>query len=96
MKLSHTRAMISAALKGELDKVDMTTHPVFGLEVPKSCPGVPDHIWDVRSTWDDGQAYDDMAQDLASRFAQNFQQFEGAATEEMKAGAPTVEVSEKA
>ena len=96
MKLSHTRAMISAALKGELDKVDMTTHPVFGLEVPKSCPGVPDHIWDVRSTWDDGQAYDTMAKDLASRFAQNFQQFEGAATEEMKAGAPTVEVSEKA
>ena len=45
---------------------------------------------DVRSTWADGEAYDAMAEDLAARFASNFEQFEGEATEEMKEGAPKV------
>ena len=95
MKLSHTRAMISAALNGELDEVATQTHPVFNLEVPTSCSGVPSDIWDVRSTWSNVAAYDEAAQDLASRFAKNFEQFEGAATEEMKAGAPRVVASQK-
>ena len=90
MKLSHTRAMISAALGGQLDAVSAHEHPVFGLQVPASCPGVPDAVLDVRSTWADGAAYDAMAEDLAARFASNFEQFEGEATEEMKEGAPKV------
>jgi phosphoenolpyruvate carboxykinase (ATP) len=90
MKLAHTRAMISAALEGALDDVATTTDPVFGLEVPTACPGVPDQVWDVRSTWQDGAAYDAAAADLAKRFVDNFQRFESQATEEMKAGAPLV------
>ena len=90
MKLSHTRAMISAALRGELDDVPTNQHPVFNLEVPTACEGVPSSLWDVRSTWADVEAYDAAAEDLASRFAANFAQFAGHATEEMKAGAPRV------
>ena len=90
MKLSHTRAMIAAAVGGQLDGVSTHEHPVFGLQVPASCPGVPDAVLDVRSTWADGEAYDAMAEDLAARFAANFEQFEGEATEEMKEGAPKV------
>jgi phosphoenolpyruvate carboxykinase (ATP) len=95
MRLSHTRAMISAALNGELDEVATQTHPVFNLEVPTSCSGVPSDIWDVRSTWADVAAYDKAAHELATRFATNFGQFEGAATEEMKAGAPRVVAPQK-
>ena len=95
MRLSHTRAMISAALNGELDDVATQTHPVFNLEVPTSCSGVPSDIWDVRSTWADVAAYDKAAHELATRFATNFGQFEGAATEEMKAGAPRVVAPQK-
>ena len=90
MKLSHTRAMISAALRGELDDVPTHQHPVFNLEVPTACEGVPSSLWDVRSTWADVEAYDAAAEDLASRFAANFAQFAEHATEEMKAGAPRV------
>ena len=79
-----------AALGGQLDAVSTHEHPVFGLQVPASCPGVPDAVLDVRSTWADGEAYDAMAEDLAARFASNFEQFEGEATEEMKEGAPKV------
>lgn len=90
MKLAHTRAMISAALEGRFDDVPTTTHPVFGLEVPTACEGVPDEVWDVRSTWSDAEAYDEAANDLAQRFADNFTKFEAQATEEMRAGAPVV------
>ena len=90
MKLSHTRAMISAALRGELDDVPTNQHPVFNLDVPTACEGVPSSLWDVRSTWADVEAYDAAAEDLASRFAANFAQFAEHATEEMKAGAPRV------
>ena len=90
MKLSYTRAMIAAALRGDLDAVETTIHPVFKLEVPVGCEGVPNELWDVKGTWEDGAAYDVAAQELASRFADNFMQFEGAATAEMKAGAPLV------
>ena len=90
MKLSHTRAMISAALRGELDDIPTNQHPVFNLDVPTACEGVPSSLWDVRSTWADLEAYDAAAEDLASRFASNFVQFAEHATEEMKAGAPRV------
>jgi phosphoenolpyruvate carboxykinase (ATP) len=96
MKLAHTRAMISAALDGHLDEVPTEVHPVFGLEVPTRCNGVPDNVWDVRGTWEDPSAYDEAASDLASRFAKNFEKFEEHATEEMKLGAPLVSVSEDA
>jgi len=93
MKLKHTRAMISAALEGKLDDVSMVEHPVFGLNVPATCDGVPDNLWDVRSTWADQDAYDAAAQDLAKRFEANFAQFEAAASDDMKAGAPRVGVT---
>jgi phosphoenolpyruvate carboxykinase (ATP) len=94
MKLAYTRAMISAALEGKLDAVETKTHPVFGLEVPVACDGVPSELWNVRGTWSDPQAYDEAAQDLAERFAANFETFEAQATEEMKAGAPKLTASQ--
>ena len=68
---------------------DLTTgtaaDPVFGLHVPESCPDVPQDVLNPKSTWNDKDAYDDMAQNLAQRFENNFGQFEGAVDDKVKA-----------
>src|SRR6266567_4476748 len=76
MDLKLTRAMIRAALAGELDSVATRREPVFGLDVPQHVPGVPDHVLDPRSTWKDPAAYDAQAQRLLALFQKNFEQFD--------------------
>jgi phosphoenolpyruvate carboxykinase (ATP) len=86
MDLKHTRAMVSAAIAGELDRVSYTRHPVFRVDVPKRVPGVPDRVLDPRSTWEDGAAYDAKASQLAVLFRKNFEKFGTVASEIAKAG----------
>jgi phosphoenolpyruvate carboxykinase (ATP) len=76
MDLDYTRAMVTAALNGDLRSVECTPHPVFGVAVPKACPGVPTDVLDPRMTWGDPEAYDAKAADLARRFRENFAKFE--------------------
>jgi phosphoenolpyruvate carboxykinase (ATP) len=75
MKLSHTRAMVRAALSGQLDDVKTHPDPVFGLHIPESVPGVPKDVLDPKSTWPDGSKYDAAAAKLAGMFRENFQKF---------------------
>lgn len=93
MKLAYTRAMITAALNGDLDGVSFEEHPVFGLLMPKTCPNVPAEILNPRNTWSDGQAYDQKAAELAQAFVNNFAQYAEFATEEILAAAPRITVS---
>ncbi|NQX93179.1 MAG: phosphoenolpyruvate carboxykinase (ATP), partial [Flavobacteriales bacterium] len=93
MKLSYTRSMITAALEGNLDNVEYTTHDVFGLQMPNDCPDVPNELLHPRNTWSDKNAYDTKANDLAKRFNDNFAQFESQASDEIKSAAPTVTVN---
>lgn len=87
IELSYTRAMIKAALNGELNKVTYFTDPFFGLEVPKSCPDVPNAILNPRDTWRNEADYDARAKDLAARFKKNFEPYAAEAGEEIvKAG----------
>jgi phosphoenolpyruvate carboxykinase (ATP) len=86
MKLSYTRAMVRAALHGALDDVETVRHPVFGLEVPKSVPGIPSEVLDARGTWSDPAAYDAQAKKLAEMFRKNFEKFGSAAAEIRDAG----------
>ncbi|HRH71216.1 MAG TPA: phosphoenolpyruvate carboxykinase (ATP), partial [Flavobacteriales bacterium] len=72
MKLAYTRAMITAALNGDLNDVGFEDHPVFGMIMPTSCPGVPSEILNPRNTWTDKDGYDAMAQNLAGQFIYNF------------------------
>ena len=72
MKLKYTRAMVSAALSGELDKVEYDLDPNFNVYIPKSCPNVPTEILDPRKVWTDEAAYEESAHKLAQKFAQNF------------------------
>jgi len=76
MKIAHTRAMITAALTGVLDNVQYTRHPVFNIDVPTTCPGVPNEVLDPRGTWPDAGKYDEAAKKLAGMFAENFKTFE--------------------
>jgi phosphoenolpyruvate carboxykinase (ATP) len=77
MSLSATRAMVRAALGGQLDHVPTTTDPVFGLAVPTSVPGVPASVLQPRSAWLDPAAYDAQAHKLAGMFRTNFEKFAG-------------------
>jgi phosphoenolpyruvate carboxykinase (ATP) len=94
MNLSSTRAMVSAAMKGELNNVDYEVHPVFGLNMPKSCPGVPSEMLNPRMTWADKEGYDKKAAELAALFVENFAQYADQANEEILAAAPKVKVNE--
>jgi phosphoenolpyruvate carboxykinase (ATP) len=88
MKIAHTRAMINAALSGALDHVGYERDPVFNLDVPTSCPGVPSEVLRPRSTWKDAAAYDAQARKLAQMFAENFKGFEATAASDVKAAGP--------
>lgn len=88
MKLKFTRAMITAALNGELDNVEYKQHEVFGLAIPQSCPNVPEEVLNPRNTWADKDAYDAKARELAEAFRKNFAKFEEFANEEIMAGGP--------
>jgi phosphoenolpyruvate carboxykinase (ATP) len=88
MKLGYTRAMVRAALAGELDSVPTTRHAVFGLDVPKSVPGVPADVMNPRATWSDPAAYDAQARKLAGMFVKNFEQFADQADEAVRKAGP--------
>ena len=88
MKIGYTRAMIRAILSGELAKIETTTDPIFGVNVPASCPDVPAEVLQPRNTWADKEAYDRQASDLARRFNENFKKYEAGVTEAVRAVAP--------
>lgn len=90
MSLKYTRAMITAAMNGELDNVEYKQHNVFGVSIPQTCPNVPDEVLNPRETWSDKEAYDKKANELAKLFIDNFEQFADQASEEIRNAAPKV------
>ncbi len=87
-KIAYTRAMVKAALSGALDNIEFVKDPVFSVEVPKTCPGVPAELLNQRSTWQDKNAYDDKARKLAQMFIDNFKQFDDEAPGDVKKAGP--------
>jgi phosphoenolpyruvate carboxykinase (ATP) len=75
MKLAYTRAMINAALAGDLDNVKTETDPFFGLAIPTEVKDVPTEVLNPRRTWPDGAAYDAQAKKLSEMFRKNFEKF---------------------
>jgi phosphoenolpyruvate carboxykinase (ATP) len=90
MKIAYTRAMIAAALSGALERVEYRLHPIFNVELPVVCPGVPAHVLDPRGTWPDPVRYDEQARKLAAMFVDNFRAFEGDVPASVKAAGPRV------
>ena len=75
IKLRYTRAMVTAALNGELDNVEYKHNELFNVDVPVTCPNVPAEILDPKSTWADKEAYDKTAKSLAGKFVENFKKY---------------------
>lgn len=88
IKLAFTRAMITAALTGELDKAAFREHEIFGVAIPDQCPGVPAELLDPRNTWADKKAYDEQAVELATKFIRNFEKYADKAEKEILDAAP--------
>jgi phosphoenolpyruvate carboxykinase (ATP) len=88
MSIRHTRALITAALGGELAGVEYESDPVFGVAVPRSCPGVPSEVLTPRNTWKDKAAYDAKARQLAGLFVKNFEAYRSEASADVVAAAP--------
>lgn len=76
IKLSYTRAMITAALSGKLDNVPYETIAMFDLAIPTVCEGVPTALLNPRNTWKNKKLYDQTARILAEKFNKNFEKFE--------------------
>ena len=88
-KLKYTRAMVTAALSGELEKAEFATDPHFGVQVPTSCPNVPSDILIPVNTWEDKAAYEESARKLVEMFQHNFSEKYAHMPEEIVAAGPT-------
>jgi len=90
MPIHYTRAIVNAALDGKLASVPTNADPTFGFEVPMECPGVPAELLNPRNTWDDKQAYDQQAQQLARQFEDNFSKYADDVSAEVRAAGPSI------
>ena len=93
MELKYTRAMINAAMSGELDKVNSENyhiHSVFNLMQPRICPNVPTSVLSPRQTWNNDEKYYKKAYMLSGAFVKNFKKFQDQADSQILAGAPNM------
>lgn len=86
MKLAYTRKMVTAALNGDIEKVEMVKDPYFGVMVPTEVEGVPSDLLIVANTWEDKAAYEEKAKDLSKRFVENFKKYTHMSAEVVAAG----------
>jgi len=90
ISIKYTRALLTAALDGKLDKVKFSKDPVFGYEIPTKCPHVPDEVLVPSSSWPDKKEYDKRYNDLATRFVQNFAKFADGTAQEVRDAGPKI------
>lgn len=90
ISIRYTRALLNAALNGNLANVKYNTDPIFGFEVPATCPNVPDEVLNPSSSWGDAKEYDRRYKDLAMRFKQNFGKFIDGTPQEVIDAGPNV------
>ena len=88
IKLKYTRKMVEAAQSGIIDDSEFVHDERFNLDVPTSCPGVPDELLNPRSTWADKDAYDATAEKLAQMFVENAEKRLQSMTPEVRAAGP--------
>ncbi len=88
MKLSYTRAMVQAALEGELTNVETKKDGIFGLEIPLHVPGVPDEVLQPNLTWSNQAEYEAKAKELAEKFRENFKKFQNVSSDIIEKGGP--------
>jgi phosphoenolpyruvate carboxykinase (ATP) len=92
IKLAYTRAIIDAIHNGTLAQSPTVEDPVFGVATPTRCPGVPDRLLIPQHAWPDAAEYRRAARKLAALFEANFARYADAASDEVRAAGPRVEV----
>jgi phosphoenolpyruvate carboxykinase (ATP) len=92
MPIAHTRAMVNAAVNGQLEGIPLAPDPIFGVAVPARCPDVPQEVLQPRNTWHDPDEYDRYARHLAQEFAANFAPFAHDVPPEVRAAGPRIQV----
>ncbi|HMR98977.1 MAG TPA: phosphoenolpyruvate carboxykinase (ATP) [Anaerolineales bacterium] len=90
ISIKYTRALLNAALTGKLDKVKYRRDPVFGYEVPTSCPEVPDEVLDPASSWKDRSEHEAKYKQLAQKFIDNFAKYADQTPKEVTEAGPKV------
>jgi phosphoenolpyruvate carboxykinase (ATP) len=93
MPIKATRALLTAALSGELKKSEFRTDANFGFAVPVAVDGVDTKILDPRSTWANGAEYDAQAKKLVGMFINNFEKFEAHVDSNVRDAAPVLAVA---
>jgi phosphoenolpyruvate carboxykinase (ATP) len=91
ISIRHTRNLLNAALDGKLKNVEYYTDPVFGFQVPKTCPDVPNEVLYPSKAWTNKGEYDAAYRDLASRFIENFKKFSEGCPPEVRAAGPKID-----
>ena len=87
MKIDYTRAIIDAIHTGELAQAPTIEDPIFGLQIPTRCCGVPSEVlvpWNVGEK----EAHRQSASKLAALFHKNFAKYEAAASAEVRGAGP--------
>jgi phosphoenolpyruvate carboxykinase (ATP) len=90
ISIRHTRNLLNAALNGKLDHVEYYRDPIFGFDVPKTCPEVPENVLEPWSSWPSREEYDRRYRDLAQRFKENFAKFTDATTQDVIDAGPKI------
>ena len=90
MKIQYTRAMLNAALNGELDMIETYEDPYFGFQVPIAVNGVPTNVLNPKNTWSDKSKYDEAAKKLVNMFHENFKLYVGETTEDIAKAGPKI------
>ena len=90
ISIRYTRDLLNSALNGELKDVEYYTDPVFGFQVPKHCPGIPDSVLYPSSSWPSEEAYMKRYCSLAARFIDNFQKFAASCPPEVVRSGPKI------
>jgi phosphoenolpyruvate carboxykinase (ATP) len=88
ISLKYTRAIIDAIHGGDLSDVPTATDPIFGVEVPTSCPGVDPQVLTPRNTWQNTPDFDATARKLAALFHRNFGEYEDQSSEAIRNAGP--------
>jgi phosphoenolpyruvate carboxykinase (ATP) len=88
IKLNYTRAMLRAALEGKFNSISFSVDPIFGLQIPSSCPGVPGELLNPQAIWPNKTEYDRQARHLAGLFRQNFASYGAYVSEAVRHSGP--------
>ncbi len=90
ISIKYTRILLNAALDGLLDNVKYGKDLLFGLDVPVTCPQIPDELFKTRDQWPDKAAFDKKAAELAQKFRENFKQYETMVGKDISASGPII------